>query len=105
MIKVAASTDPIMDASESAGLRMAVIDRAVATAAPLVVQNCAVYPLFKDRKRFESRVGSNSVQTFIGVPLRRTAAMPPSGETAYMAAAQKQTRLNESPNSGKISGT
>jgi hypothetical protein len=55
---------------------------------PRVVQNCAVHPLFKDWKQLESRLGSNSVQTFIGVPLRRTAVMAPSGETAYTAAAQ-----------------
>jgi hypothetical protein len=103
MIKVAASTDPIMDANEAAGLPMAVISRAVATAPPL--SSRIAQSILSSRKRLENRVGSNSVQTFIGVPHRRTAAMPPSGETAYMAAEQKQTRLNESPNSGKISGT
>ena len=69
-IKVAASTDHVMDANEHADLPMPVIDRIVATATPLVVQNCAVHPLFKDWKRLGIGVGSNSVQTFIGVPIR-----------------------------------
>ena len=69
-IKVAASTDHVMDANEDAGLPMPVIDRIVATATPLVVQNCAVHPLFKDWKRLGSGVGQNAVQTFIGVPIR-----------------------------------
>jgi len=69
-IKVAASTDHVMDANEHADLPMPVIDRIVATATPLVVQNCAVHPLFKDWKRLGIGVGQNSVQTFIGVPIR-----------------------------------
>jgi Nif-specific regulatory protein len=69
-IKVAASTEHIMDASEEADLPMLVIDRIVATATPLVVQNCAVHPLFKEWKRLGAGVGPNSVQTFIGVPIR-----------------------------------
>ncbi len=47
-----------------------VIDRIVATATPLVVQNCAVHPLFKEWKRLGNGVGPNSVETFIGVPIR-----------------------------------
>ncbi len=66
-IKVAASTDPVM---EDADLPIKVIDRIVATATPLVVQNCAVHPLFKEWKRLGSGVGPASVQTFIGVPIR-----------------------------------
>jgi Nif-specific regulatory protein len=69
-IKVAASTEHIMDASEEADLPIPVIDRIVATQTPLVVQNCAVHPLFKEWKRLGSGVGPNSVQTFIGVPIR-----------------------------------
>ena len=69
-IKVAASTDPVMDANEEAELPMPVIDRIVATSTPLVVQNCAVHPLFRDWKRLGSGVGTDSVQTFIGVPIR-----------------------------------
>jgi Nif-specific regulatory protein len=69
-IKVAASTEHMMDASEEADLPMLVIDRIVATATPLVVQNCAVHPLFKEWKRLGSGVGPDSVQTFIGVPIR-----------------------------------
>jgi Nif-specific regulatory protein len=69
-IKVAASTEHIMDASEEADLPIPVLDRIVATQTPLVVQNCAVHPLFKDWKRLGSGVGPNSVQTFIGVPIR-----------------------------------
>ncbi len=67
-IRVAASTDPVMDDNEE--LPMLVIDRIVATATPLVVQNCAVHPLFRDWKRLGSGVGPDSVQTFIGVPIR-----------------------------------
>ncbi len=69
-IKVAASTDHVMDANEEADLPMQVIDRIVATSTPLVVQNCAVHPLFREWKRLGSGVGRNSVQTFIGVPIR-----------------------------------
>ncbi len=68
-IKVAASTEHSIDASEEADLPMAVIDQIVATATPLVVQNCAIHPLFKDWKRL-GNVGANAVQTFIGVPIR-----------------------------------
>jgi Nif-specific regulatory protein len=69
-VKVAASTEHIMDASEESDLPIPVLDRIVATATPLVVQNCAVHPLFKDWKRLGAGVGPNSVQTFIGVPIR-----------------------------------
>jgi Nif-specific regulatory protein len=58
-----------IDASEEADLPMAVIDQIVATSTPLVVQNCAIHPLFRGWKRLGS-VGANSVQTFIGVPIR-----------------------------------
>jgi Nif-specific regulatory protein len=68
-IKVAASTEHTMDANEEADLPMPVIDQIVATATPLVVQNCAVHPLFKDWKRL-GNVGPNTVHTFIGVPIR-----------------------------------
>ncbi len=67
-IRVAASTDPVMGDNEE--LPMLVIDRIVATATPLVVQNCAVHPLFRDWKRLGSGVGPDSIQTFIGVPIR-----------------------------------
>ncbi len=69
-IKVAASTEHMMDASKEADLPILVIDRIVATATPLVVQNCAAHPLFKDWKRLGSGVGPKAVQTFIGVPIR-----------------------------------
>ncbi len=69
-IKVAASTDHVMDANEDADLPTPVLDRIVATSTPLVVQNCAVHPLFRGWKRLGSGVGPNSVQTFIGVPIR-----------------------------------
>jgi Nif-specific regulatory protein len=69
-VKVAASTEHMMDASAEADLPILVIDRIVATATPLVVQNCAVHPLFKEWKRLGNGVGPNSVQTFIGVPIR-----------------------------------
>ncbi len=69
-IRVAASTDDMIDSNEEADLPMPVIDRIVATSTPLVVQNCAVHPLFRDWKRLGSGVGANSVQTFIGVPIR-----------------------------------
>ena len=68
-IKVAASTEHSIDASEEADLPMPVIDQIVATAMPLVVQNCAIHPLFKDWKRL-GNVDANAVQTFIGVPIR-----------------------------------
>ena len=69
-IKVAASTEHMMDASGEADLPMPVIDRIVATATPLVVQNCAAHPLFKEWRRLGNGVGPNSIQTFIGVPIR-----------------------------------
>src|SRR5271166_1372260 len=53
-IKVAASTDHVMDANEDADLPMPVIDRIVATSTPLVVQNCAAHPLFREWKRLGS---------------------------------------------------
>ncbi len=68
-IKVAASTELTIDANEEADLPMPVVDQIVATAAPLVVQNCAIHPLFSGWKRLGS-VGPKSVQTFIGVPIR-----------------------------------
>ncbi len=68
-INVAASTELTIDANEDGDLPMAVIDQIVATAAPLVVQNCAVHPRFAGWKRFEHADG-NSVLTFIGVPIR-----------------------------------
>ncbi|MGB9024353.1 MAG: nif-specific transcriptional activator NifA [Rhodomicrobium sp.] len=65
-VKVSASTE--LNANGDDGLPMAVIDQIVATAAPLVVQNCALHPLFSSWKRLLS--SPKLVQTFIGVPIR-----------------------------------
>jgi Nif-specific regulatory protein len=69
-VKVAASTEHMMAGAEETDLPIPAIDRIVATATPLVVQNCAAHPLFKDWKRLGAGVGANSIQTFIGVPIR-----------------------------------
>ncbi len=65
-IKVSASTE--LNANGDDGLPIAVIDQIVATSAPLVVQNCALHPLFAGWKRLLS--SPKLVQTFIGVPIR-----------------------------------
>jgi len=65
-IKVSASTE--VDANADDGLPIAVIDQIVATASPLVVQNCALHPLFAGWKRLLS--SPKVIQTFIGVPIR-----------------------------------
>ena len=51
-VKVSASTE--LNANGDDGLPIAVIDQIVATAAPLVVQNCALHPLFSSWKRLLS---------------------------------------------------
>ncbi len=68
-IKVAASTELTLNANEDGDLPRAVIDRLVATSIPLVVENCAIHPLFEGWKHLEI-AGPNSVLTFIGVPIR-----------------------------------
>ncbi|MBJ7542700.1 nif-specific transcriptional activator NifA [Rhodomicrobium udaipurense] len=68
-IKVSASTEASIDSNEDGDLPLAVIDQIVATASPLVVQNCALHPSFAGWKRLGS-AGPNVVQTFIGVPIR-----------------------------------
>lgn len=50
-IKVSASTETAMTADEDTDIPIAVIDQIVATATPLVVQNCALHPLFAGWKR------------------------------------------------------
>ncbi len=65
-IKVSASTE--LNANADDGLPIAVIDQIVATASPLVVQNCALHPLFADWKRL--LISPKLIQTFIGVPIR-----------------------------------
>ncbi len=93
-IKVAASTEHMMDASEEADLPMLVIDRIVATATPLVVQNCAVHPLFKDWKRLGNGVGPNSVQTFIGVPIRVDSKIVGTLATERVWECRKEVRID-----------
>ncbi len=66
-IKVSASTEPSTD--DGGDLPQVVIDQIVATSTPLVVQNCAIHPLFAGWKRLLS-VSPNFIQTFIGVPIR-----------------------------------
>ncbi len=68
-IKVSASTEPTLDANEDADIPMAVVDQIVATSTPLVVENCALHPLFAGWKRL-GNAPAGSVQTFIGVPIR-----------------------------------
>ncbi len=65
-IKVSASTD--LNSDDDDDLPVPVIDQIVATATPLVVQNCAIHPLFAGWKRLLD--APNFVQTFIGVPIR-----------------------------------
>jgi Nif-specific regulatory protein len=65
-IKVSASTD--LNHNDDVELPPAVIDQIVATSTPLVVQNCAIHPLFAGWQRLLK--ASNMVQTFIGVPIR-----------------------------------
>src|SRR5271166_1331218 len=65
-IKVSASTE--LDAKVDDDLPIAVIDQIVATATPLVVQNCALHPLFAGSSRLVNC--QNAVLTFIGVPIR-----------------------------------
>ncbi len=65
-IKVSASTE--LNANGDNDLPIAVIDQIVATSAPLVVQNCALHPLFAGWKRL--LISPKLVQTFIGVPIR-----------------------------------
>src|SRR5271166_6068327 len=64
--KVSASTE--LNAPIDEDLPIEVIDQIVATATPLVVQNCAIHPLFANSKRLMN--APNSVLTFIGVPIR-----------------------------------
>ncbi|MGO9546006.1 MAG: nif-specific transcriptional activator NifA [Rhodomicrobium sp.] len=68
-IKVSASTETAMTADEDTDIPIAVIDQIVATATPLVVQNCALHPLFAGWKRL-GKAAPGSIQTFIGVPIR-----------------------------------
>jgi len=68
-IKVAASTETTIDPNVDGDLPSTVIDQIVATASPLVVQNCALHPSFAGWTRLGS-AGPNTVQTFIGVPIR-----------------------------------
>jgi Nif-specific regulatory protein len=65
-IKVSASTE--RNTNEADDLPIAVIDQIVATSTPLVVQNCAIHPLFAGSKRLLGV--PNSILTFIGVPIR-----------------------------------
>ncbi len=93
-VKVAASTEYMMDASEEADLPMLVIDRIVATATPLVVQNCAPHPLFKNWKRLGSGVGPNSIQTFIGVPIRVDSKIVGTLATERVWECRKEVRID-----------
>ena len=65
-ITVSASTE--LNHTEDDGLPTSIIDQIVATATPLVVQNCAAHPLFSGWKRVPN--DPKSVHTFIGVPIR-----------------------------------
>jgi Nif-specific regulatory protein len=67
-IKAVASTEPDADADED-DIPIGIIDQIVATSTPLVVQNCAKHSLFAGLERI-ARADPNSVQTFVGVPIR-----------------------------------
>ena len=65
-IKVSASTE--LTTNETDDFPITAIDQIVATSTPLVVQDCAIHPLFAGSKRADRTPGS--ILTFIGVPIR-----------------------------------